>query len=597
MRRSRAILGSLVLLLGLLAPTWAAAAAPRVTVSVDRDPVALDESFQVTFRLHGEIDGQPDFSVLEEDFQVLGSSRSLRTTFVGGRMTREDEYLVTLLPKRTGRLVIPSVAFGKVKSPPVTVEVKAPVPDDGERTVFMEVSVDTESPYVQQQVILSIRIFRRIEWREGSLSEPSFRGGEVLVERLGEDRHFEETRDGRHWRVIERRYALFPQQSGILELEPLLLDLRVPEGGAQARRPSPFADPFFDDFFSSRRWTRKLVRGPRLRLRVRPVPDTFQGGHWLPARGLELEETWSADTDRLEAGAPVTRTLTLVADGVSKGQLPELTPPEVPGLRIYADAPRIRETLGPDGVRTLAEWKFALVPERAGRYRLPPVELAWWDVEKDRAAAARLPGRVLRVQGGKDASTDIARPPAEQKAIASTEPPSPAEGNVPSSATDEGGAFGVGEGCHRGWQLATGVAVGLWLITLATWWWSSRKKRRVSTASEKVETTVPAEKAAEIRRALNVAAGAGDAARLRDALLAAARLRWPDSPPRSLEALADRLDAPQRETLLVLSRHLYGGGPGDWDAAALARVGEGLLKSVEGPRTKPVSGLAPLYPE
>ena len=63
---------------------------------------------------------------------------------------------------------------------------------------------------------------------------------------------------------------------------------------------------------------------------------------WLPARDVQLSEEWSQETDRLEAGEPVTRNVTLSALGQIETQLPAVDAPQVDGLNVYSDQPELR---------------------------------------------------------------------------------------------------------------------------------------------------------------------------------------------------------------------------------------------------------------
>jgi len=468
MKHPSRIPGSRWLLLLLILGQAVMAQAAQITVRTDRNPVPLDESFQIVFDVQGEVSGNPDFSVLEKDFQVLGTSRSLRTTFVNGQMQRTNEYLVSAMARRAGKLTIPPVSFGSDTSPAITIQVSpastAAAAKAGKADVLVEATVDSEAPYVQQQVLLSVRIYHRIQWREASLSEPEFRGGEVLVEKLGEDRNFQATRNGVQWNVIERRYALFPQSSGRIEMDPLVLTLRVPSGERKARNRSPFGDPFFDDFFSRQTYVRKVVRSGGLTLQVRPVPASFSGRHWLPARQVKLEESWSAPLDALKTGEPVTRTLTLVADGVSLGQMPELTMPD------------------------------AIIPVQAGEFRIPEVKLEWWDVNSDSQQVARLPAHRLMATGA--AAAQRPNPPA-QPGARTTPPlarqPSPEQTqSIPSVLLPVLGQPGAG--IERWLLLGNVLFATLWLITLAAW---LRARRRGRAEAAGVEETPAAEKLRE----------------------------------------------------------------------------------------------------
>ena len=52
-------------------------------------------------------------------------------------------------------------------------------------------------------------------------------------------------------------------------------------------------------------------------IRIRPAPADTQVQPWLPAQQLTLEEAWSASPEQLELGQPLTRTLALIADGLT----------------------------------------------------------------------------------------------------------------------------------------------------------------------------------------------------------------------------------------------------------------------------------------
>ncbi|HET8696561.1 MAG TPA: hypothetical protein VFO94_03695, partial [Gammaproteobacteria bacterium] len=74
-----------------------------------------------------------------------------------------------------------------------------------------------------------------------------------------------------------------------------------------------------------------------------------------------------------------------------------------------------------------------------------------------------------------------------------------------------------------------------------------------------------------------------------------AEQRFPQSPPRSLGALAAALPADPAREVLDLEAHLYGAAPGAWDGTAL----RGALRAFEADRagaaTDKEDPLVPLY--
>ena len=87
---------------------------------------------------------------------------------------------------------------------------------------FVEASVDEAAPYVQGQVVLRVKIYSAEPILSGQLSEVQLES--AAIERMGDDRSYETTRDGHDYHVIQRTFAIFPQQSGELRIPPVVFE-------------------------------------------------------------------------------------------------------------------------------------------------------------------------------------------------------------------------------------------------------------------------------------------------------------------------------------------------------------------------------------
>ena len=76
-----------ILLLGFVGPAPA-----EVTVSVDRYPVRVNESFQLVFSNDVTPDREPDFSLLQPHFTILGNKRGSSTRIVDGEYQRRIDW-------------------------------------------------------------------------------------------------------------------------------------------------------------------------------------------------------------------------------------------------------------------------------------------------------------------------------------------------------------------------------------------------------------------------------------------------------------------------------------------------------------------------
>ncbi len=86
--------------------------AAEINVSVDRNPVSLDESFQIIFTASESPDDDPDFSPLEQDFSILSQSSSSSSSWINGKSSKTIQWTLSVMAKQAGNLVIPPVQFG-----------------------------------------------------------------------------------------------------------------------------------------------------------------------------------------------------------------------------------------------------------------------------------------------------------------------------------------------------------------------------------------------------------------------------------------------------------------------------------------------------
>ena len=413
-------------------PAVAFGASPRAWL--DRDSVRLGE----TVTLNVEIDGlnapEPDFAALDADFQRLGVSSRTQMSLINGQQSASTLWAVGLEPRAEGVLTVPALPVGALATPPLQLTVLPAVTAAAGEDVFLEVEATPTNPYVQQQVRYRVRLYYAVTLLEGQLDEPVVAGAELR--RLGNDLSYQTQLAGRRYNVVERRFALIPEASGVLDLPAVRFRGRVLGGGrfgpglSGGRSLSASSEP--------------------IRLEVRPMPAGL-AQDWLPAAQIEFApqgQDWPAE---IEEGVPLSLELRLAARGLDAARLPEIELPTIEGLEIYPDQPVLRT--GEDG-----EWlqgerrqRFALVPQRAGEFVLPELRVAWWNTETDSPEIATVPARRIRVLPARASmpAGDLALAPLSGEATAGARP-----------ATQP----------LWPWQLSSALLLLAWLATLGLWW-------------------------------------------------------------------------------------------------------------------------------
>jgi hypothetical protein len=179
------------------------------------------------------------------------------------------------------------------------------------------------------------------------------------------------------------------------------MDMTVFMPQSRSRR-GVFDDPFFGQARSGRPTS---LASEALSFQVLPVPPEGRPADFSGLVGsFTLEST--IEPQQLKAGESVTLTATVRGRGNVK-RIPELKFPPLDGLKIYADQPVVKDEKDGEGVIVSKTMKWALVPEQAGRYRVPALTMSYFETAAGRYRTLKTAEATLSVAPG---SPDRAAP-------------------------------------------------------------------------------------------------------------------------------------------------------------------------------------------
>jgi hypothetical protein len=457
--------------------------------------------------------------------------------------------------RRSGELRIPALQFPGARTGELTLAV-SPAPElaPGEMPpVFIELSLDPEQGpyYVHAQLSLTVKIFYQQNLTEATINPPAPEQASV---RLLDEVPFPAERNGTRYRVLQRRYAIFPERSGILEIPPMRLTGRLIE------RPN---DRLWQPSVRGRRVTEE---SESLKIEVLPRPETFTGEHWLPARELTIAQQLS-EVSSLRVGEPVTRTVIVDAVGLEENMLEEPSWPEMANARIYPDQPQGISRDDGRWVRGHKEFRYAIVPELAGELVLPEIRLDWWDTKAHQARTAIVPEYRVEVA------------PLDLAPVAGAQPPGASSAG---QAVDYSSARGALDGAPLWRNLALLFAL-LWLTTLVI----LLRRPRSARAAKRSHTGVPEDEAALLDQ-LKQACSRNDAAQTRRLLRRWLNRYGPAGPQGSIIQFAGTLeDGDLRAALRAFDACGYRDAGGEeWDGKALWRHFDRWRRESRGRRAK-----------
>lgn len=397
--------------------------------NVDRSELALDEHVMLTLTLSNSdtrlraqgVNPNVDLSILTKDFHVGSPRDSHRYNIYRGQGRSTSELVVELFPKRIGNVTVPTFQVDGLSTAPIQLTVR-PSPQGTAPLAFAKVSVNTSSPWQQEQLVAYLDVYSRIELESAQL------GGELMSEPHALDQ-FEyrrlpvQTRSEQHegfsYRVMRTAWALFPTRDGPLRLQ-------FPETWIVAKDGNKLRLP-----------------GERLDVTIRALPADIAPGTLVGKPQLSLTPTRQGMTTNdlyawqleLRAAAPST----VVPKSL------ELRP--VKGLQLYVDRPLQVTEESATGLTQVARYSLSAFALQAGSYRLPDIQVSYFDTASGTQQVTTAPGPEFAVQSG-PAGASPAAPPA----------PSAPPGDVVRNGS-----------AAWPWILACASLLALWLITLAAW--------------------------------------------------------------------------------------------------------------------------------
>lgn len=514
-----------------------------IEVTIDRNPVHVNESFQLIFEADETPDQAPDFSPLQAHFTILNTSQNNSISIINGDYQRSIKWTLQLMPNQEGEFIVPAIHFGDDKTEPFPITVKAAQQGAGNSNsdLILELKADSETIPVQGQVIITMRLMSNTNISAYQFGELVINDMDVVIEPLGDIKRYQTRLGDQAYLVLEKKLALFPQQSGQLRLEPVLGEVRL----------VPQTSSIFDPFQT--RGEIKRVRSPELTLEVTGINPAFSDQHWLPARELRLHDFWQGDLTRLVAGEPITRTITLVVEGLTAAQLPILSQADVDGIRQYPDQPILNDKRSEKGIIGELQQKVALIPTSGGSYTVPEIVIPWWNVKTQQREVARIPSRTINVAGA--VMDNQATVPINNSAAGQVD-----EVVAVIESTPETNRFWV-------W-LSLFLAIG-WLVTGFLWWFKGQQGRGITPQQS---TEVIGLRAA--RKQLKQACEANNGHAAREALLIWARAL--NKKFDHMNRLAEYYGEPLSSQIDALNRSLYSEESGSWQGDSLWQTCEAI---------------------
>jgi hypothetical protein len=388
----------LILSIIVLCNAAVTAAVASIAITADKNQATLEDVISLTISVEGAR-GEPVLPAMPA-FEATRQGSSSRVQIINGQMSSSVDYSYLLYPKQEGAFTIGPATLdykgSKFTSNTINITIgkaAARPAEASDKEVFVTAAVDNKNPYVNQQIVYTLKFYRRVRVANARLTEsPSFEG--FITEQLEKEKEYQTVVSGRQFMVTEIKQALFPAQAGTLTITPSTLQCDVVV--RRQRRGGGFNDPFFDDsFFGFSQTEPKILRTSPIEVTVKPLPEEGKPRDYANLVG-EFRAAAEISKKKLEVGESATLTLTLTGTGNLKSSQ-DMKIENLEGFKVYDDKPSFEQQVTGGQVGGTLVIKKALVPLKEGTLQIPAIALSYFNPQSGKYETARTEPQALEV--------------------------------------------------------------------------------------------------------------------------------------------------------------------------------------------------------
>jgi len=331
--------------------------------------------------------------------QAGNPAQQSSTSIINGKATRSRSLVYNYKTKKAGKFTFKSaiaVVNGKeMKSNPFTIEVvkgKKPAEDDpnvGDQ-FFVRVEPSTTEARIGQQITVDYKLYTKIGIESYDMGEdPDYKGFYAQDIRRFSYRTTREELNGEMYTTkVFKRVALYPQQAGLLTIEPLSLRLGVSKQASGRRRSF---------FFNEVKYIPYVVDSVQINVKPFPadsIPPNFSG-----AVG-RYEMQASLDKRNMSTDDALTITMSIQGNGdLKRIQSPKLDLGEK--FDVYDPSILEEKSFEFEGeIQGRKVFEYQALPLEPGTYSVQP-RFTYYDIDSSRFLTLAVEPTTLNVKKGR----------------------------------------------------------------------------------------------------------------------------------------------------------------------------------------------------
>ena len=337
-------------------------------------------------------------SVPESFTLMYGPSVSTQTTIINNVVKVFRGFMYGFSPTEKGKFEIGPVTLkykGKTyTSNVIRVDVIERTPFEGvidesndprgkrvdiNKMVFVELTTDKEEAYIYEEIVQSFKLYFQKGLPIDDLDYVAASTKSFLAEKLGEERRYEEVREGILYNVIELRTALFPLVSGKIEIPPAKFKCNI------IIRQQRNRGSMFDEFMGGggRRYPVERSTEP-VKLIIKHLPVVGKPQGFTGAVGKYTMDVLAKPT-KIKVGDPITLSINIRGKGnIQTIGEPLLDSEGLKDFKAYDSEVKVTITDRGDGIKGEKLFNKVIEPQSEVVDVIPGISFSYFDPDLEK---------------------------------------------------------------------------------------------------------------------------------------------------------------------------------------------------------------------
>jgi len=368
--------------------------AAELQVTPGKTEFSINETLLLTVVLSdSRSSNKPDFSVLQDDFNILQTNYSSAMTFVNGTFESRITWRLLLKALTPGEIIIPPISVrtpdGIIESSELVVNVS-----DSENHVSSDAYetpiIGKERVYENEAVVYTIR--RKLQDNVSQVRIEDFTVSNAIVEAYGSP----VVQVTEYGKVLEASWSITPLKAGTIKIPKVrMYETLISSLG----------------FFAGGEYESVVYVKP---VGIESIERKDDVDPWFPASSFDISVTPNQSMSDILLGKPFIITLEMEAEGIIATQLPDISGSlrDNEFFRVYTDPPKISTKILEGKVLSRRVDTITLIPQKTGNAaRIPEITVYWWDTVKDIAKNKTILGDYVRILPGESGNEKSTIPP------------------------------------------------------------------------------------------------------------------------------------------------------------------------------------------